>query len=48
MTSELFSGFEKNSDRFEGKQHLIASIALQSIFKTQEEMETALNEMLME
>lgn len=47
MTSELFTGLETSS-HFEGKQHLIASIALQSIFNTQEEMEIALNEMMSE
>lgn len=47
MTNELFTGFE-TSNRFEGKQHLIAGIALQSIFNTEEEMETALNEMMSE
>lgn len=47
MSNEYF-GFDKASERFEGKRHLIAHVALQSLFKNPEEIEIALNEMMTE
>ncbi len=50
MHNEYFSGFEdkKNLDRFDGKHHLIAGIALQSFFEDEEDMKNALVEMMNE
>lgn len=48
MSFEYYPNFEKSSDRLEGKHHLIAGLALQSIFPTPEDIESAVTEMMSE
>ncbi len=50
MHSEYFSGFEdkKSLERFDGKHHVIAGIALQSFFEGEEDIRNALLEMMNE
>lgn len=49
MNNESFSDFEaKDINRFEGKQHLIASLVLGSLFESEDDIRNAFNETIAE
>ncbi len=49
MNNESFSDYEaKDINRFEGKHHLIASLALGSLFENEDEIRSAFNETIAE
>lgn len=49
MNNESFSEFEANDiNRFDGKQHIIASLVLGSFFENEEDVRSAFNETIAE
>lgn len=49
MNNENFVDFEaKDINRFEGKHHLIASLALSSLFESEDDIRNAFNETISE